>query len=57
LIGSFQKFFKEILTHNFFRYRSGFEAFLHLLIGDGDATCLHITIVVGGSFESKVLMH
>jgi len=26
---------EEILTHNIFRYRSWFEAFLYLLIGDG----------------------
>jgi len=25
---------EEILTHNFFRYRSWFEAFLYLPIGD-----------------------
>jgi len=35
LIGSFQKFLEDILTHNFFMYRSWFEAFLCLLIRDG----------------------
>jgi len=35
LIGSFQNFLKEILTHNFFSYISWFEDFLHLHIVDG----------------------
>jgi len=34
LIASFQNFLEEILTHNFFRYRSWLEAFLNLIIGD-----------------------
>jgi len=51
LIGTFQNFLEEILTHNFFRYRSWFEAFLYLLIGDGGGVALkrqylHITIAV-----------
>jgi len=34
LIGSFQNFFGEILIDKFFSYRSWFEDFLHLHIGD-----------------------
>jgi len=30
----FSELLEEIVTHNFFRYRSWFEAFLYLLIGD-----------------------
>jgi len=52
---------EEILTNilQFFRYRSWFEAFLYLLIGDGGEVAwkgryLHITIVVGGPFDSIV---
>jgi len=53
---------EEILTHNFFRYRSWFEAFLYLLIGDGGGfdlkgRYLHITVVIGGSFDSVMLAH
>jgi len=44
---------EEILTHNFFRYRSWFEAFPHLFIGGGGGVALkgrylHITVAVGG---------
>jgi len=36
LIGSFQNFLEEILTHDdFCTYKSWFEAFVYLLIGDG----------------------
>jgi len=31
---------EEILTHNFFRYRSWFEAFLYLIIRDGGGVAL-----------------
>jgi len=31
----FSELVEEILTHNFFRCRSWFEAFLYLLIGGG----------------------
>jgi len=30
------------LTHNFFKYRSWFEAFPYLLIGDGDGAPLKV---------------
>jgi len=48
---------EEILTHNFFRYRSWFEAFLYLLIGDGGGVALkvrylHITVAVGGPLQA-----
>jgi len=33
---------EELLTHNFFRYRSWFEAFLYLHIGDGSGTSLKV---------------
>jgi len=33
---------EEILTHNFFRYRSWFEALLYLNIGDGGGAPLKI---------------
>jgi len=53
---------EEILTHNFFRYRSCFEAFLYLLIGDGGGAALkgrylHITIAVWVLVESILLTH
>jgi len=35
LIGSFQNFLEEILTHIFWGFRNWFKAFLSLLIGDG----------------------
>jgi len=59
---SFQNFSEEILIHNFFRYRSWFEALLYLLVGDGGGVALkrrylHITVVVGGPFDSIVLAH
>jgi len=49
---SFQNFLEEILTQNIFGYRSWFEAFLYLLIGDGDGVALkgryfHITVIIG----------
>ena len=58
----FSELLEEILTHNFYRYRSGFEAFLYLLIGDGCGVALkgwylHITVSVGGPFDSIVLAH
>jgi len=42
-----------------FRYRSWFEAFLYLLIGDGGGVALtgrylHITVAVRGPFDSIV---
>jgi len=44
---------EEILTHNFFRYRSWFEVFLYLLIGDGGGSLLkdgtHIAVVIEAS--------
>ena len=36
----FSELLEEILTHNFFRYRSWFEVFLCLLIEDGERTVL-----------------
>jgi len=39
LIGSFH--LKKNLTHNFFNYRSWFEDFLHLHIGDGGGAPLN----------------
>jgi len=53
---------EEISTHNFFRYRSWFETFLYLLIGDGDGIalkglCLLITVADRGPFDSIVLAH
>jgi len=41
----FQKLLEEILTYSFSTYWSWFETFSYL----------HITVVVGGLFESKVL--
>jgi len=40
LVGSFQNILEEILTHKLFSYRSWFENFLHLHIGDGGGTLL-----------------
>jgi len=53
---------EEILTHNFFRYGSWFEAFLYLLIGNGGGVALkgrylHITAAVAGPFDSIVLTY
>jgi len=50
---------EEILTHNFLGI-NWFQAFLYLHIGDGGGALLkvyylHITNLVRGSFESKVL--
>jgi len=33
---------EKIFTHNFFRYRSWFEYFLYLLIGDGGGAPLKV---------------
>jgi len=58
--------FSEVFGRNFnpqfFRYRSGFEAFLYLLIGDGGGApmkvwYLHIAVIVRGHFQNKVLTH
>ena len=62
MIGSFQNFLEEILTHNIFRYRSWLEAFLYLHIGDGGGVALkgrylHITVAVGRTFDSIALAH
>ena len=62
LTRSFQNFLEEILTHNFFRYRSWLEAFLYLLIGDDGGVplkgrYLNITVAVGGNFDSIALAH
>jgi len=62
----FDRIFSELFGRNFnpqfFRYRSWFEVFLYLLIGDVGGVAvkgqyLHITVVVGGPFESIVLAH
>jgi len=42
LIESSQNLLEEILTNNFFRYRSWFETFLYLLIGDGGGASLKV---------------
>jgi len=36
----FHNFLEEILIHTFFSYKSWFEDFLHLCIGDGGGTPL-----------------
>jgi len=59
---SFQNFLEEILTHKFFRYRSWFEAFSYLFIGGSGGVALkggylHITVAIGGPFDSIVLAH
>jgi len=62
----FDRAFSELFGRNFnpqsFRYRSWFEALLYLLIGDGGGVAvkgryLHITVDVGGHFESILLAH
>ena len=59
----FGRVFSELFGRNFnpqsFRYRSWFEAFLYLLIGDGGEVAvkgryLHITVAVEGHFESTL---
>jgi len=48
LIGSFQNFLEQILTHSLFvRYSGWFEAFPYLHVRDADV----------GPFESRVLTH
>ena len=59
---AFQNCLEEILSHNFFRYRSWFEDFLYLPIGDGGGAAfkgwyLHITVVLGVPFDGIVLAH
>jgi len=62
----FDRVFSELYGRNFnpqfFRYRSWFEAFLYLIIGDGGGVALkvrylHITLALWVPFESKVLGH
>jgi len=60
----FNRAFSELFGRNFnpqfFRYRSWFEAFLYLLLGDGGGAplemwYLHITIAVGGPVKARYL--
>jgi len=59
---SFHKYFSELFGRNFnpqfFTYRSWFECFLYLLIGDGggvalNARFLHIKVAAGGPLKAR----
>jgi len=56
----FSELFGRNFNHNFFRFKSRFEAFPYLFIGGGGGVALkgsllHITVAVGGPFDSIVL--
>jgi len=58
----FSELFGRKFDTQFFRCRSWFEAFLYLLTGVGGGVALkgryfHITVAVGGPFDSIVLAH